>query len=116
MPFRMSRKLAAPFLALLLLAAQGIGFAASARADDAAVNIDNFTFTDAVLTVKPGTTVTWTNRDDIPHSVVDKNRKLFRSKVLDTGESFSFTFQEPGRYDYFCGLHPHMTGRIVVEP
>jgi plastocyanin len=89
-----------------------------ARADDAAiatVSIDNFTFTSSNLTVKAGTTVTWTNHDDIPHSIVDKNRKLFRSKVLDTGESFSFTFSNPGSYDYFCGLHPHMTGHIVVE-
>jgi len=90
-----------------------------AHADDAAVaavSIDNFTFGPSPLTVKAGTTVTWTNRDDIPHSIVDKDRKLFRSKVLDTGESFSFTFSNPGSYDYFCSLHPHMTGHIVVEP
>ena len=91
-----------------------------AHADEAvpaaAVSIDNFTFGPTTLMVKAGTTVTWTNRDDIPHSVVDKNRKVFRSKVLDTGESFSFTFSNPGSYDYFCSLHPHMTGQIVVEP
>ena len=66
------------------------------------------------LTVKAGTTVTWTNRDDIPHTVAAKDR-LFKSKVMDTDESFSFTFSTPGEYAYFCSLHPHMTGTIVVE-
>lgn len=117
MQLRTSRRLlAGPLMALLVLIAPSIGLTSSAWADDAAVFIDNFTFTVAALTVKAGTTVTWTNRDDIPHSVVDKDRKLFRSKALDTGDTFSFTFQEPGNYDYFCALHPHMTGRIVVVP
>ena len=66
------------------------------------------------LTVKAGTTVTWTNRDDIPHTVASKDR-LFKSKVMDTDESYSFTFSTPGEYTYFCSLHPHMTGTIVVE-
>ena len=82
----------------------------------AEVAIDNFTFGPNVLTVKTGTTVRWVNRDDIPHLVVDKGRKVFRSKVLDTDDSYSFTFDKPGTYDYFCGLHPHMTGQIVVTP
>jgi plastocyanin len=64
--------------------------------------------------VKIGTTVTWDNADDIPHTVVS-SAKLFRSKVLDTGGTFSFTFTTPGAYEYFCSLHPHMTGTIVVE-
>ena len=68
----------------------------------------------ARLTVKAGTTVTWTNRDDIPHTVAAKDR-LFKSKVMDTDESYSFTFTTPGEYTYFCSLHPHMTGTIVVE-
>jgi len=58
--------------------------------------------------------VTWLNRDDIPHTVAAKDR-LFKSKVMDTDESYSFTFSTPGEYAYFCSLHPHMTGTIVVE-
>ena len=78
------------------------------------VTIDNFVFEPARLTVKAGTTVTWLNRDDIPHTVAAKDR-LFKSKVMDTDESYSFTFSTPGEYSYFCSLHPHMTGTIVVE-
>jgi len=81
----------------------------------AEITIDNFTFAPAELTVSAGATVTWVNHDDIPHSIVDKN-KLFRSRALDTDDSYSFTFTQPGSYDYFCGLHPHMTGKIVVRP
>ena len=92
-----------------------VGAAGHALAEDAKVTIDNFTFEPAELTVSVGTTVTWQNRDDIPHSVVEKN-KLFRSKALDTDDSFSFTFSQPGIYDYFCGLHPHMVGKIIVKP
>lgn len=77
-----------------------------------AVHIDNFTFDPPQLAVKAGTTVTWTNRDDIPHTVVSPGK--FRSKALDTDDSFSFTFTAPGDYDYFCSLHPHMTGVIKV--
>ena len=79
-----------------------------------AVMIDNFVFNPERLTVKAGTTVIWTNRDDIPHTVVAKARE-FKSKVMDTDESFSFTFPAPGEYSYFCSLHPHMTGTILVE-
>jgi amicyanin len=78
------------------------------------VTIDNFVFEPARVTVKAGTTVTWTNRDDIPHTVAAKERQ-FKSKVMDTDESYSFTFSTPGEYTYFCSLHPHMTGTIVVE-
>ena len=80
----------------------------------ASVQIANFTFKSPLLTVKPGTTVTWTNADDIPHTVVSKDG-LFKSKVLDTGERFSFTFAKMGQFGYFCSLHPHMTGTIVVK-
>ena len=79
------------------------------------VKIDNFTFTPQQITVKAGTTVTWTNEDDIPHTV-SATGKEFKSKVLDTDDKFSFTFATPGRFEYFCSLHPHMTGTIVVEP
>ena len=66
------------------------------------------------LTVAVGTTVTWINQDDIPHTVV-ANDKTFRSKVLDSDERFSFTFTKPGEYGYFCSLHPHMTGKVIVK-
>jgi plastocyanin len=80
----------------------------------AAVEIGNFTFKNPVLTVKPGTTVTWTNGDDIPHTVVSKDG-VFKSKVLDTGDRFSFSFAKAGQFGYFCSLHPHMTGTVIVK-
>jgi plastocyanin len=86
----------------------------AARADnDMEVHIDNFVFEPAELKIKLGTTVTWTNRDDIPHTVVSAGK--FRSKTLDTDDKFSFTFTNAGDYKYFCSLHPHMTGMIKVE-
>ncbi|MCK1280445.1 cupredoxin family copper-binding protein [Bradyrhizobium sp. 61] len=89
--------------------------ATTARADDddMEVHIDNFVFQPAELKIKLGTTVTWTNRDDIPHTVVSAGK--FRSKALDTDDKFSFTFTNAGDYKYFCSLHPHMTGMIKVE-
>jgi amicyanin len=83
------------------------------RAEHAAVKIGNFTFGPQELKVKAGSTVTWTNEDDIPHTIVSLNN--FRSKALDSDDKFSFTFTAPGTYKYFCSLHPHMTGTIVVE-
>jgi plastocyanin len=86
----------------------------SAHAEETTkVTIDNFTFAPVELTVKVGTTVTWTNHDDIPHTVVSAGK--FRSKTMDTDDSFSFTFTAAGDYKYFCSLHPHMTGMIKVE-
>ncbi|MCP3458837.1 MULTISPECIES: cupredoxin family copper-binding protein [unclassified Bradyrhizobium] len=85
----------------------------NARADDMEVHIDNFTFQPAELTVKTGTTITWINRDDIPHTIVSAGK--FRSKTLDTDDKFAFTFTAAGDYKYFCSLHPHMTGLIKVE-
>jgi amicyanin len=82
-------------------------------ADATAVKIGNFTFGPQEMKVKAGTTVTWTNEDDMPHTVVSPNN--FRSKVLDTQGAYSFTFTTPGTYKYFCSLHPHMTGTIIVE-
>ena len=78
------------------------------------VRIENFTFSPSTLTVAPGTTVTWLNADDIPHTVAASDRS-FRSKTLDTDDRFSFTFATPGDYNYFCSLHPHMTAKIVVK-
>ncbi|MDB5616132.1 MAG: blue (type 1) copper domain [Tardiphaga sp.] len=85
----------------------------SAHCEDATVTIDNFTFEPARLTVKAGSTVTWKNRDDIPHAIVSAGK--FKSKALDTDDSYSFTFTTAGDYTYFCSLHPHMTGTITVE-
>ena len=84
-----------------------------ARAEETKVTIDNFTFAPAEVKVKVGDTVTWTNHDDIPHTVVSAGK--FRSKAMDTDGSFSFTFTAAGDYKYFCSLHPHMTGTIKVE-
>jgi len=80
----------------------------------AEVKIDNFSFSPATLTVAAGTTVTWVNHDDIPHNVVS-NDKVFKSKVMDTDEKFSFTFAKAGEYPYFCAIHPKMTGKVVVQ-
>jgi plastocyanin len=78
------------------------------------VKIDNFSFSPATLTIAVGATVTWTNNDDIPHTVVSTD-KVFKSKVLDTGEKFTFTFAKAGEYPYFCSIHPKMTGKVVVQ-
>lgn len=110
--------LAAPVIAAAVLLISGTrGLAASAeqaQASSVEVKIDNFSFGPATLTVAAGTTVTWTNRDDIPHTVVSDD-KIFKSKVLDTDEKFSFTFTKPGTYGYFCSIHPKMTGKVVVQ-
>ena len=78
------------------------------------ITIDNFTFTPKELTVAVGTTVKWVNHDDIPHTIVEK-KTTFRSKALDTDDSYSFTFTSAGTFDYFCGLHPHMVGQVIVK-
>ena len=98
------------------LGARPAGVAARALPTPATmtVAIDNFAFGPTDLTVAAGTTVTWTNRDDIPHTVVS-TEKVFKSKVLDTDEKFSFTFSTPGIYPYFCSIHPKMTGKVVVQ-
>ena len=85
----------------------------SAHAEDIAVHIDNFVFEPKEMKVKVGTTVTWQNRDDIPHNVVCAGK--FRSKTMDTDDKFAFTFTAAGEYKYFCALHPHMTGVVRVE-
>jgi amicyanin len=87
---------------------------APARAADMSVKIANFTFSPQKLTVKAGTKVTWTNEDDIPHTVKASNG-AFKSGPLDSDQKFSFTFTTPGTFQYFCALHPRMTGTIVVE-
>ena len=93
----------------------GIGAYAGAAAPGA-VSIANFAFSPAPLTVAPGTTVTWTNTDDEPHTVTSADGgKMFKSPALDTDDKFSFTFDKPGTYKYFCSIHPHMVGTIVVK-
>jgi plastocyanin len=103
-------KAALGFAALLAIA----GLAPSAHAEEPTVKIDNFTFNPPSLTVTAGTTVSWRNEDDIPHTVASAT-KVFKSKALDTDDSYTFTFTTPGVYQYFCSLHPHMTGKVVVE-
>ena len=83
-------------------------------ATSAAVKIDNFSFGPAAVTVPVGTTVTWTNQDDIPHTVVSTDG-VFKSKALDTDDKFSFVFNKAGTYSYFCSIHPKMTGQIIVQ-
>jgi len=78
------------------------------------ISIDNFSFTPPTVTVKAGTQITWTNRDDIPHTVVSSDN-AFKSKALDTDDTFSFTPTKPGTYTYFCSLHPKMTASVVVQ-
>ena len=91
-----------------------LAFGAVAAQEENVVTIDNFTFTAPELTVAVGTTVKWVNHDDIPHTVVEKN-KAFRSKALDTDDAYSFTFASAGTFDYFCALHPHMVGQVIVK-
>jgi plastocyanin len=110
-------------LTTLLLAALGSlwgsqVFGANSQEKPAAgseVKIDNFSFAPAAVTVPVGTSVTWVNRDDIPHTVVSTTGNFFKSKALDTDEKFSYTFTKAGTYPYFCSLHPKMTGKIVVQ-
>ena len=102
-------------LSCFTILALAAGKSASNHATQAAdVRIDNFTFHSTALTVPVGTQVTWTNRDDIPHTVVSEN-KLFKSQALDTDDRFSFTFTHRGTYHYFCSLHPRMTAEVIVK-
>ena len=115
-----------PFVGLAAVLMLGIGAlstshesvlaSAQEKTSTAEVKIDNFSFGPAVLTVSVGSTVTWINRDDIPHTVVSSDEpKAFKSKVLDTDEKFSFTFSKAGAYPYFCSIHPKMTGKVIVQ-
>ena len=107
--------------AILIVAAAGRSknFSSAAAeekpAAETAVKIDNFTFSPVTLTVPVGSTVRWTNHDDIPHTVVSDDKTSFKSKALDTDDSFSYTFTKPGTYLYFCSIHPKMTAKIVVQ-
>jgi plastocyanin len=95
---------------------RGLALSAQEKMSTMEVKIDNFSFGPVTLTVPVGTTVTWINRDDIPHTVVSTDdSKTFKSKVLDTDEKFSFTFSKAGNYPYFCSIHPKMTGKVIVQ-
>lgn len=100
--------------ALLLAAAAAAHGQAPGHSPGPTVTISNFTFGPPTLAVRPGTTVTWINSDDTPHTVTATDRS-FHSKALDTGERFAFTFTKPGEYAYFCSVHPMMTGKVVVR-
>lgn len=114
----MKHRLCAPIAerAMIALALLGAlcGGAYAQKAAAAEIKIDNFSFGPATITVSVGTTVTWINRDDIPHKVVSNNDE-FKSKVLDRDEKFSYTFSKAGTYPYFCSLHPKMTGKVAVQ-
>ena len=113
------RRLLLPYLSVLLLCALGLSGAHAASAGAAPdsstiVMAKDFMFAPTSITVSAGSTVTWTNNDDEPHTVVSDSG-LFRSAALDTNESFSFRFDKPGTYRYACSIHPRMVGTIVVR-
>ena len=110
----MSRALARGATAMAVFAFLALSSGMVVRAADTTVKIGNFTFGPQELHVKAGTRVTWINEDDIPHTVTSTTL-AFKSKPLDSDDKYAFTFTSPGTYTYFCSLHPHMTGSIVVE-
>ena len=105
--------MAAAFVALSFTGTLWPGNSQAAAAPNT-IEISNFAFAPAALTVPVGTTVTWVNNDDEPHTVVESNT-MFKSHALDTGDKFSFTFTTPGKFQYFCTIHAHMVGTVVVE-
>jgi plastocyanin len=114
------RRAARRHLALVGTILGGILLASSvidaAQTEEARVKVENFSFAPAEITVAPGTKVTWENRDDIPHTVTDAgNPRAFKSPALDTGDTFSYVFSAAGTYHYFCSLHPHMQGTVMVK-
>ena len=101
-------------LAGLVAISTGLSSSGNSGTDNL-VKIDNFSFAPATLTIKAGTEVRWKNQDDIPHTVVSTDQQMFKSKVLDTDEEFTYTFTKPGTYKYFCSIHPKMTATVVVQ-
>ena len=114
---------ALPLAAALALALSAPALAAEtgqptqvAATAPATVEINNFAFSPPMLTVAPGTKVTWDNKDEEPHTVLSADGgQTFKSPALDTDDKFSFTFDKPGTYKYFCSIHPHMVGTVVVK-
>ncbi len=103
----------AAVLAVLALLQAGMGLTAPAAETDRIV-VSDFMFQPTTLIIKAGSTVTWVNMDDEPHTIVSATG-LFRSGALDTKDTFSFKFDEPGTYLFVCSIHPRMTGTIVVQ-
>ena len=101
-------------MALLLAGSQNAIANDQPPSPNADVKIDNFSFGPQTVTVPVGGTVTWTNRDETPHTVVSTDG-VFKSKVRDTDEKFSYTFTKAGKYPYYCSVHPKMTGQIIVQ-
>jgi amicyanin len=89
--------------------------ARASKVANAEVRIDNFSFSPKIITVSVGATVVWTNHDDVPHVVASGDNQFKRSPVIDTDQTFSHTFTSAGSYTYFCTIHPHMTGKVIVE-
>jgi amicyanin len=114
MTMKMSGALARGAAGMAVFTFLALSAGMAARAADTIVKIGNFTFGPQELHVKAGTRVTWINEDDIPHTVTSTTL-AFKSKPLDSDDKYAFTFTSPGTYTYFCSLHPHMTGSIVVE-
>jgi plastocyanin len=117
----MKRKLLFSGMALTLplaLATVLILYPTRAKSEAAAspteVRVDNFTFGPATLTVPVNSTVTWVNKDDLPH-VIASDDGVFKSKALDTDDKYSYTFTKAGTYPYYCSIHPKMLGKIVVK-
>lgn len=109
--------LPAPVLIAMLLLFPGSPRLTASDQNSAAgaeIKIDNFSFGPQTVTVPVGATVTWINHDDIPHTVVSTDG-VFKSKVQDTDEKFSYTFTKAGSYPYYCSVHPKMTGQVIVK-
>ncbi len=98
----------------LLLASPAVKPRAARSGAPEPVKIDNFSFQPSTVTVPAGTTLSWVNRDEVPHNIVDVDKK-YKSGVLDTGDRFSHTFDTAGTYNYYCSIHPRMTGRVIVK-
>jgi plastocyanin len=105
----------AALLGFAIVASPRKSSAADNAAAPVAIKIGNFSFSPQTLIVPAGTQVTWTNEDDLPHTVISEDKTTFKSHALDTDEKFSFTFTKPGTYTYFCSIHPKMTAHIVVQ-
>lgn len=114
MPKFRSLLIAVGSLALILAVVLRSGSATGQAVQTTEIRVDNFTFTPETLTVPANSTVTWTNKDDVPH-VIASTDGMFRSKGLDTDDHYSFKFSQPGTYTYYCSIHPKMTGKIVVQ-
>lgn len=115
-PLRLSRRALCLAAGSLALCAPGAAAQSAVPVPAARVAIRNFAFAPATVTVPAGTRVVWTNRDEEPHAIRSADPALpFQSAALDTGETFALTFDKPGRYAYFCSIHPHMVGTVIVQ-